>query len=225
MFPESGQNPPHSAVDWTTVRTSSHGELVEITCPICHEVREVTARQVRYQVRTGRFTGRCSRDRLVNHSRSDSPLLPPADNVDWTDRVLATEAGGRGAWCGSSAPSVTSEGSFIPTTSTTHPGRHFPVGMRYPSAGDAGARRRRERATVGDESTYGLSPPAVDTETRALLSHVSERTLMPKSVTCSTTSRTRRRRTRHPAVQRLIGRLWLANRLRIRKGGSGLGFS
>ena len=87
--------PNHPAVRWESVQPSPAGTMVEVTCPVCHEVRRVSARSVSYQIDRGRFTGRCLRDRLVNHARSDSPALPECDAVDWGDRVLVEEAGGR----------------------------------------------------------------------------------------------------------------------------------
>jgi hypothetical protein len=69
--------------------------MVDIRCPVCHEVRPLSAKTVRYQLRKGIFTGRCSKDRLVSHLRSDSPDLPDAEYIDWDDRVLVDEAGGR----------------------------------------------------------------------------------------------------------------------------------
>jgi ribosomal protein S27E len=83
----------HSAVDWTSSFIADHAEWVPVTCPVCREKRNLAAKSVRNQIKRGRFTGLCQRDRLVGKVRSDSPSQPSSPFVDWSDVELVREKG------------------------------------------------------------------------------------------------------------------------------------
>jgi hypothetical protein len=59
---ESRDEYQHPMVNWRTETKNLRGKgyLVTVTCPVCQEDRCLVAGSVRHQLRSGRFTGRCS---------------------------------------------------------------------------------------------------------------------------------------------------------------------
>ena len=83
--PISPEWPVHPAVDWEKVHRRDGALVVDVTCPNCHQVRNVEAKSVRYQVRNGRFTGLCRADRLLGKKLPTSQERPYHPDIDWDD--------------------------------------------------------------------------------------------------------------------------------------------
>ncbi len=86
--------PPHRAVDWGTLTCGLGTALVRVTCPVCAATTMRPAKEVRWRMKRGVFTGLCLRDRLIGKHRSDSPQRPTHPAVDWTDTVAVEQRNG-----------------------------------------------------------------------------------------------------------------------------------
>jgi len=75
----------HPSIDWNATRRTAAGLRVQVTCPHCQQSRDVDARAVRQQLRTGKFTGRCRADRLLGKKLPNSQDRPAHPFVDWDD--------------------------------------------------------------------------------------------------------------------------------------------
>ena len=52
-------NPPHPAIDWSTLRQGPRAVEVQATCPVCRRQRWIAAATTRLRIRRGVFIGRC----------------------------------------------------------------------------------------------------------------------------------------------------------------------
>lgn len=79
--------PPHSTVDWSTLRRSETRVLeVLVTCPWCKETRWYNASEAASRIKQGKWTGYCYKDRLLQKERKDRKHpLPSHPQVDWTN--------------------------------------------------------------------------------------------------------------------------------------------
>lgn len=83
----TGENLPHSAVDWAQQRREDGRAFVHVTCPVCGEVRWELAKSVRHRVSRGIFTGNCHRDANVPRSKRAPAPAHAAINWDNSQRV------------------------------------------------------------------------------------------------------------------------------------------
>ena len=81
----SRARPSHAAVDWERGDRLHGPAWTIVTCPVCGQERVVSAKQVRKQIRTGHFTGRCRRDKGVGSGVDVALDRPSHAAVDWTD--------------------------------------------------------------------------------------------------------------------------------------------
>lgn len=73
------EQPTHSAVAWLTTGARP---TARVTCPACGVERLEVAKQVRYRIRAGKFTGICKA--CVGPTRSQGAPRPEHPAVDWT---------------------------------------------------------------------------------------------------------------------------------------------
>jgi predicted RNA-binding Zn-ribbon protein involved in translation (DUF1610 family) len=84
--------PEHPQVDWSTRTRDGQGRtLVEVTCPVCGEIRMRSAYDVARRIRDGKFDGRCLADSTVGKIRADNTIgRQPHPSVDWSNTTLIT---------------------------------------------------------------------------------------------------------------------------------------
>jgi len=75
--------PPHSSVDWSTLRMGLGGKVVSVTCPVCGEVTLRPAKEVRSRIKRGIMTGLCRRDGKRQVKKLREEPLPEHALIDW----------------------------------------------------------------------------------------------------------------------------------------------
>ncbi len=81
----------HPAIDWNMTTRTAAGIRVQVTCPHCKQSRDVDAKAVRQQLRTGKFTGLCRADRLLGKKLPNSEARPYHPYVNWDDWEVVTD--------------------------------------------------------------------------------------------------------------------------------------
>lgn len=81
----------HPAIDWNATARTAGGPRVQVTCPHCKQSRNVDAKAVRQQLRSGKFTGLCRADRLLGKKLPNSEARPYHPFVNWDDWEVVTD--------------------------------------------------------------------------------------------------------------------------------------